>query len=46
MLIDEIARYLGVAEGKAVQASSLADQTTAFLMSLMEAVASEPHAAS
>jgi hypothetical protein len=45
VLIDEIARYLAVAEGKAVEGSNLADQTTAFLMSLMEAVASEPHAA-
>jgi hypothetical protein len=45
VLIDEIARYLGVAEGKAVLNSTLADQTTAFLMSLMEAIASEPHAA-
>lgn len=45
VLIDEIARYLGVAEGKAVEGSTLADQSTAFLMSLMEAVASEPHAA-
>lgn len=45
ILIDEIARYLAVAEGKAVQSSTLADQTTAFLMALMEAVASEPHAA-
>lgn len=45
ILIDEIARYLAVAEGKAVHRSSLADQTTAFLMALMEAVASEPRAA-
>jgi hypothetical protein len=45
VLIDEIARYLGVAEGKAVAGSTLADQTTAFLMSLMEAVSAEPHAA-
>jgi hypothetical protein len=45
ILIDEIARYLGVAEGKAVEGSTLANQTTAFLMSLMEAVANEPHAA-
>jgi hypothetical protein len=45
VLIDEIARYLGVAEGKPVAGSTLADQTTAFLMSLMEAVSGEPHAA-
>jgi hypothetical protein len=45
ILIDEIARYLAVAEGKAVQKSTLADQTTAFLMALMEAVAGEPNAA-
>ena len=45
ILIDEIARYLAVAEGKAVQKSTLADQTTAFLMALMEAVAAEPNAA-
>lgn len=45
VLIDEIARYLAVAEGKAVHGSTLADQTTAFLMALMEAVAGEARAA-
>lgn len=45
VLIDEIARYLAVADGKAVVRGTLADQTTAFLMSLMEAIAGEPHAA-
>lgn len=38
ILIDEIARYLAVAEGRQVGKSTLAEQTTAFLMALMEAV--------
>lgn len=45
VLIDEIARYLGVAEGRTVGKGTLAGQTTAFLMALMEAVASQPAAA-
>jgi len=45
VLIDEIARYLAVAEGRAVGRGTLAGQTTAFLMALMEAVASQPSAA-
>lgn len=45
ILIDEIARYLAVAEGRPVGKGTLASQTTAFLMALMEAVASNPKAA-
>lgn len=45
ILIDEIARYLAVAEGRQVAKSTLAQQTTAFLMALMEAVGSQPNAA-
>ncbi|MDQ6613330.1 MAG: DUF499 domain-containing protein [Actinomycetota bacterium] len=45
VLIDEIARYLAVAEGRTVGKGTLASQTTAFLMALMEAVASQPAAA-
>ncbi len=45
VLIDEIARYLAVAEGRAVGKGTLAAQTTAFLMALMEAIASQPGAA-
>lgn len=45
VLIDEIARYLAVAEGRTVGKGTLAGQTTAFLMALMEAVASQPAAA-
>jgi len=37
ILMDELARYLEVAEGHRVGKSTLADQTTAFLMSLLEA---------
>jgi len=37
ILMDELARYLEVAEGHRVGESTLADQTTAFLMSLLEA---------
>ncbi len=37
VLMDELARYLEVAEGHRVGKSTLADQTTAFLMSLLEA---------
>ena len=44
ILIDEIARYITVARGVAVANSTLAGQTTAFLMSLMEAVDGLPHA--
>lgn len=45
ILIDEIARYLAVADGHAVARSTLAEQTSAFLMALMEAVGSQPNAA-
>jgi hypothetical protein len=45
VLIDEVARYLEVAQGRPVGAGTLAGQTTAFLMALMEAAASEAHAA-
>lgn len=38
LLIDEIARYYAVARGVQVGGSTLATQTTAFLMALMEAV--------
>jgi hypothetical protein len=44
VLIDEIARYLAVAEGRTVGNSTLAAQTTAFIMALMEAVAAQPAA--
>ena len=44
LLIDEIARYYSVAKGVKVGDSSLAKQTTAFLMALMEAVDGLPHA--
>jgi predicted AAA+ superfamily ATPase len=36
VLIDELARYLAVAEGVRVGSSTLADQTLAFLMALLE----------
>lgn len=42
VLMDELARYLAVAEGQHVGKSTLADQTTAFLMSLLEAASSAP----
>ena len=45
VLIDEIARYYLTARGKAVAGSTLAQQTTSFLMALMEAVDSLPQAA-
>lgn len=45
ILLDEIARYLAVAEGRSVGKSNLAAQTTAFLMALMEAVAAQSRAA-
>lgn len=45
VLIDEIARYLAVAQGRAVGKSNLAAQATAFLMALMEAIPSQPCAA-
>jgi hypothetical protein len=45
VLIDEIARYLAVAQGRLVGESTLAKQTTAFVTALMEAVASQPSAA-
>ncbi len=38
ILIDEIARYYSTARGKAVAASTLAKQTTSFLMALIEAI--------
>ena len=44
ILIDEIARYLTVADGRTVGKGTLADQTTAFLMSLMAAVGSQANA--
>jgi hypothetical protein len=44
ILIDEIARYYATARGKEVGGNTLADQTTAFLMALMEAVDSLPGA--
>ncbi len=44
ILVDEIARYYATARGKAVAGSTLAQQTTAFLMALMEAVDSLPRA--
>lgn len=44
LLIDEIARYYAVAKGVKVGQSTLAGQTTAFLMALMEAVDALPHA--
>jgi hypothetical protein len=43
-LVDEIARYYEVAKGVRVGDSTLARQTTAFLMALMEAVDSHPRA--
>jgi hypothetical protein len=43
ILIDEIARYYAVAKGVTVGQSTLAGQTTAFLMALMEAVDALPH---
>lgn len=45
LLIDEIARYYSVAKGVAVGGTTLAAQTTAFLMALMEAVDGLPQAA-
>lgn len=45
LLIDEIARYYQVARGVKVGESTLAGQTTAFLMALMEAVDGLPAAA-
>jgi hypothetical protein len=44
LLVDEIARYYSVAKGVKVGDSSLAGQTTAFLMALMEAVDGLPSA--
>jgi hypothetical protein len=44
ILIDEIARYYAVAKGISVGETTLAGQTTAFLMALMEAVDALPHA--
>ncbi len=40
VLIDELARYLEVASGHVVGKSTLADQTTAFLVALLDAAAS------
>ena len=45
ILIDELALYLRAASGKVVGSTTLARQTTAFLMSLMEAVSEAPRAA-
>jgi hypothetical protein len=45
VLIDEIARYYTVARGVRVGETTLAGQTTAFLMALMEAVDALPRAA-
>ena len=44
VLVDEIARYYATARGKAVAGSTLAEQTTSFLMALMEAIDSLPRA--
>ncbi|KWW98639.1 hypothetical protein LI90_266 [Carbonactinospora thermoautotrophica] len=44
LLIDEIARYYAVARGVRVGDTTLAGQTTAFLMALMEAVDALPRA--
>jgi hypothetical protein len=44
VLIDEIARYLTAADGRVVGKGTLANQTTAFLMSLMTAVGASPNA--
>jgi len=44
LLIDEIARYYSVARGVKVGDTTLAGQTTAFLMALMEAVDGLPQA--
>jgi hypothetical protein len=44
ILIDEIARYVSTARGRAVAGSTLAKQTTSFLMALMEAVDTLPNA--
>jgi hypothetical protein len=44
VLIDEIARYLAVARGREVGQTTLDVQTTAFLMALLEAVATSPKA--
>ena len=45
VLIDELAVYLAKAGGIPVGTTTLATQTTAFIMSLMEAVAAKPNAA-
>ncbi|MEX2587620.1 MAG: DUF499 domain-containing protein [Actinomycetota bacterium] len=45
ILIDELARYLQVADGVTVGESTLAKQTTAFLMAIMEAVSAEASSA-
>lgn len=44
ILIDEIARYYATARGVKVEDSTLAGQTTSFLMALMEAVDASPNA--
>jgi hypothetical protein len=44
ILIDELARYLAVAAGVEVGATTLARQTVSFLMALMEAVDAKPKA--
>lgn len=43
VMLDEVARYLEVADGVVVGNSTLADQTTAFLMALLEYAASVDH---
>ena len=42
VLMDEMARYLEVTQGRVVGKSTLADQTIAFLMALFEAASSSP----
>lgn len=44
ILIDELARYLATAQARAVGDSTLARQTTAFLMALIEAVSASARA--
>jgi Protein of unknown function (DUF499) len=44
VMIDEIARYLTVAAGVKTGENTLADQTVAFMMSLIRAVEAKPHA--
>lgn len=44
VMIDEIARYLTVAAGVKTGDNTLADQTVAFMMSLIRAIEAKPHA--